>query len=445
MLKLNKSSECSKSELDLFYVPPTQTAIEEGVYDDIQPHSSFNTSDVIRFDIVGDSAHFLNLAETEIHIIGRIIQRGCDLGIEAKTKLAPVNNFLHSLFSQINISINNQNVENTNSSYSIRSYLENLISFNKIEKISTLAGDLFIKDEATQFENFTVEEKTTASSITTIHPVNRGFLKRHEKTINEKSIQLQGKLHCDLFTMNHLMVNSTTITLTLKKNMPKFYLMGEPLTNKEYYFSFDDCFLRIRRQVISPSVMVAISRINEEFTYKYPIKRVVVKSFVIPESSVMVYIPKICDGILPRRVVVGLLKTTAYDGRFSENPFYFENLNLTSMSLKVNSKSLPNTNGLKFDFVKNIYLDGYKSICKLSRDLDISYDEYKDGYTLFAFDLNPDVSSCAHYSALSDGIIDLVFTKLEPHKLSYTCICYCEYDNIIELNKHRQPSFDYII
>jgi hypothetical protein len=94
MLKLNKSSECSKSELDLFYVPPTQTAIEEGVYDDIQPHSSFNTSDVIRFDIVGDSAHFLNLAETEIHIIGRIIQRGCDLGIEAKTKLAPVNNFL---------------------------------------------------------------------------------------------------------------------------------------------------------------------------------------------------------------------------------------------------------------------------------------------------------------------------------------------------------------
>ena len=43
MLKLNKSTECSKSELDLFYVPPTQTAIEEGVYDDIQPHSSFDT------------------------------------------------------------------------------------------------------------------------------------------------------------------------------------------------------------------------------------------------------------------------------------------------------------------------------------------------------------------------------------------------------------------
>jgi hypothetical protein len=241
------------------------------------------------------------------------------------------------------------------------------------------------------------------------------------------------------------MVNSTTITLMLKKNSPKFYLMGDDPGTKEYYFNYDDCFLRIRRQVISPSVMVAISKINEDFTFKYPIKRVVVRNFVIPESSVLVNIPKICDGILPRRVLVGFLKTTAYDGRYKENPYNFENLGITSMSLKVNSKSLPNTNGLKFDFVKNLYLDGYKSICKLSRDLDITYQEYKEGYTFFAFDLNPDVSSCAHFSSLQDGIIDLTFQKSEAHKVSYTCICYCEYDNIIELNKHRQPSFDYII
>ena len=437
MLKINKSAECSKSELDLFYVPPTQTSIEEGISDDIQPHSSFNTSDVIRFDIVGDSSHFLNLAETELHIVGYIKQKESELGIEPKTKLGPVNNFLHSLFSQINISINNQNVENTNSAYSFRSYLENLISFNRIEKTSSLAGDIFYKDEAGKFDNFTVEPTTTLNSLVTKNLYNRGFFERHELTTSQKTIQLQ---------VNHLMVNSTTITLMLKKNSPKFYLMGdEPADKKEYFFNYDDCFLRIRRQVISPSVMVAISKINEEFTFKYPIKRVVVRNFVIPESSVLVNIPKICEGILPRRVVVGLLKTTAYDGRYKENPFNFENLGITSMSLKVNSKSLPNTNGLKFDFVKNLYLDGYKSLCKLSPDLDITYQEYKEGYTLFAFDLNPDVSSCEHFSSLQDGIIDLTFQKLEAHKVSYTCICYCEYDNIIELNKHRQPSFDYII
>ena len=76
MLKIGESEECSKSELDLFYVPPTQTAIEEGFYDDIEPHDSYATADNIRFDIPGDSLHFLNLAETEIDIQGRIIIKG---------------------------------------------------------------------------------------------------------------------------------------------------------------------------------------------------------------------------------------------------------------------------------------------------------------------------------------------------------------------------------
>ena len=99
MMKINQSSECTKSELDLFYVPPTQTAIEEGYFDDIQPHSSFNSSDVIRFDIPGDSAHFLNLAQTQLHKIGRIIEKNTQTGITKDILIGPVNNFIHSLFS----------------------------------------------------------------------------------------------------------------------------------------------------------------------------------------------------------------------------------------------------------------------------------------------------------------------------------------------------------
>jgi hypothetical protein len=134
MIKIGESVECSKSELDLFYVPPTQTAIEEGHYDDIEPHSSYETAYNIRFDIPGDSAHFLNLGETEIYIQGRTVIKGSEEGIKEDVKLGPVNNFLHSLFSQVNINISNQNVEISNDSYALRSYLENLLSFNKSKK-----------------------------------------------------------------------------------------------------------------------------------------------------------------------------------------------------------------------------------------------------------------------------------------------------------------------
>ena len=447
MLKIGESVECSKSELDLFYVPPTQTAIEEGHYDDIEPHSSYETADNIRFDIPGDSAHFLNMGETELYIQGRILIKGTEEGIKEDVKLGPVNNFLHSLFSQVNINISNQNVEISNDSYALRSYLENLISFNKLEKHSCLVGDIFEKDDHGEFDLYTVRENSetqTESQLVIKNAVNSGMLKRRQRFLDGKRVQLQGKLHCDIFTMSHLMVNSTDISIILKKNKPKFYLMGE-IGGREYTFKYDDCFLKIRRQVISPSVMAAIARVNEEFTYKYPIKRVIIKSKVIPESSVKISWPTICQRILPRRIIIGFLKTEAFDGSFEYNPFNFENLGITTMNLKVNSRSLPNTNGLKLDFENNQYLYGYKTLTKLSRELDITYAEYKEGYTLFSFDLNPDNCTGSHYSPLSDGTIGLEFTKEKSHSISYTCIAYLEFDNLIQLNKYRQPSFDYNI
>ena len=50
-MQIKDSMECAKSELDLFSVPPTNIAIEEGHWDNIQPHPNFDQSPVIRFDI----------------------------------------------------------------------------------------------------------------------------------------------------------------------------------------------------------------------------------------------------------------------------------------------------------------------------------------------------------------------------------------------------------
>ena len=99
-MRINDSAECSKMELDLFNVPPTQTSIEEGFFDDIPAHSNFDKSTTIRFDITGDSVHFLNLAETEIHIKGFFCKNNdLNTGIANTKKIGIANNLLGSLFS----------------------------------------------------------------------------------------------------------------------------------------------------------------------------------------------------------------------------------------------------------------------------------------------------------------------------------------------------------
>jgi hypothetical protein len=96
-MKLGNSIEVSKAELDIFRTPYTQTSIEDAQYDDIQAQASYNTSNVIRFDIPGESAHYLNLGETELHIVGTISsKKDRKIGITDTIKVGPVNNFFSS-------------------------------------------------------------------------------------------------------------------------------------------------------------------------------------------------------------------------------------------------------------------------------------------------------------------------------------------------------------
>ena len=72
-MQIKESMECAKSELDLFSVPPTNTAIKDGHWDNIQPHPNFDQSPVVRYDITETNSHYIDLAATELLVKFRII------------------------------------------------------------------------------------------------------------------------------------------------------------------------------------------------------------------------------------------------------------------------------------------------------------------------------------------------------------------------------------
>ena len=62
-------------------------------------------------------------------------------------KVVLKNNFLHSMFEQCQVYLNNVPVENTNECYAYRSYLENLLCYNKGSNQNLLWGDFFFHEE----------------------------------------------------------------------------------------------------------------------------------------------------------------------------------------------------------------------------------------------------------------------------------------------------------
>ncbi|GFQ68088.1 uncharacterized protein F54H12.2 [Trichonephila clavata] len=78
------------------------------------------------------------------------------------------------------------------------------------------------------------------------------------------------------------------------------------------------------------------------------------------------------------------------------------------------------------------------------QDINISYSEYKDGYTLFAVDLTPDLSADGmHESVLRNGnlTIDIKFSKALPETVNL--MVYSEYRNTIEIDKTRSIFSDF--
>ena len=127
-------------------------------------------------------------------------------GIGATDKISVVNNFMHSLFEQVQVYINNTPVENTNKLYQYKAYLENLLCYGKEAKETMLYNEGWVKDTAGKFDSLNLpvgdnERKTIIKqdtlkdvSVTTDNDYNEGFFLRHQRFSAKKSSSTMWKI-----------------------------------------------------------------------------------------------------------------------------------------------------------------------------------------------------------------------------------------------------------
>ena len=115
------SCECNKSELDLFQVPSTQTAIEDSQYIEHRPITSMSDGAPIEFVITGSGEEYVDLSQTYLQITAKITKPdGTDLvngAGQPDEGVGPVNLWLHALFSQVDLSLNERLVTPSTNTY----------------------------------------------------------------------------------------------------------------------------------------------------------------------------------------------------------------------------------------------------------------------------------------------------------------------------------------
>ena len=110
---------------------------------------------------------------------------------------------------------------------------------------------------------------------------------------------------------------------------------------------------------------------------------------------------------MPKSFVFGLVDSEAYNGAYKKNPYNFKNFGVTSIGISINGEEIP-FRPLRLSYTLSRFIKAYNTLFSGTRKMyfntgnDISRPEYPNGYTIYAFDLTPDMcGSSPHFLPFS--------------------------------------------
>ena len=472
------SKRCEKSEVDLFSIPPTQLSLEKGRWIEYRPLSSVQNNDSAITFVIAGTDEYLDLSKTILVVEGKVVAgTGGDLST-GQASIAPVNNFLHSLFRQVDVYFNGKQVTPAMGTYAYRSYLETLLNYDVSAKESQLSSAMYYKDTAGEMDEAgslpgstqinvksydlaqdgTFDSNTSDVKISIPVPGtgNQGFAKRHTFIENSKKFTLSGPIFTDVFMSDRLLINMLDLKVVLNRSYNEFCLIDKNSSSKNPKVELTDVVLKIRKVKVDQAIRDSTEVLLKQTPAIYPVRRVVCKALSIAPGLPNVRQDNIFSGLVPTSFVFGLVDSNAYTGEYGKNPFNFKHYDVSTITLSVNGEEIPFKQlRLKFPNTTNKrdksvdFLQAYNTLFSgtgkmfSNMGLDITRDDYPHGFTLFAFDLTPDMCNTADYfNTVQRGTlsVDITFEKDTPEAISM--VCYSDFENIICIDSERNVIYD---
>jgi hypothetical protein len=333
-------SELIENTLDFFH---TQSPRPEHIIGKHQEHIP-PSSDLdleytpVQFEIKNYGPHYIDLGKTRLIGSFKVVKEdGTDLG--DNDDVAIINNFAHAMWSSIDLVSNGSlQVELSTNRYGYKSYFEHLLSYNKYCEGHTKALSLWSMDTAGKYEK--------------CDDSNEGY--KHRKAIisKSKSVEFVIPLLTDFFSLNKMWPNNTSIILRMTRNSSDFLLMAAAAssTNK-YKIKFNRLILEIHKCTLAPKLNAAIELqlLSKNMIYSYDKCKIL--EFAIKQNQILIDFNDIHNGLIPKYLLISMVRTSALSGVITENPWTFEHNKITRLYAKVNGHVVPSY-PYEFDFNK---------------------------------------------------------------------------------------------
>ena len=448
------SSECTISPLEWFCIPPTQTAVEKTHNVDYQPLTSIRPGAPIEFYIPASTEEYLDLKNSRLHVTCRIIKKnGSPCPQDAI--VAPINDFFNSLWSNVELFLNDRLISHSNNIHGYTSIISHLIHDSEEALSSQRATQLIFKDTAGALDSveanvpnpynaingFDLADDGSAVADCTNHGLHQRFL----FTRQSQQVMLSGGLRIDLFEQARYLPNGISMKIRLNRQKDEFILMSAA---NDFKVEILEAYLSIRKVKVSPGIALGHADALMTSPAKFPITRKECKVLAIPAGFRSFTKDNIFLGQLPKRLVIGMIRNTAFAGAVTSNPYKFSHFNVNYIQLYTDGEPVQ-SKPFKLNVQQGKYLDAFETLSKSFDKLDgeksaiIKREDWVRGYSLFSFDLTPDYDDDDRFPLIRHGNLRLEMNFDEVLAQTINVVVYAEFDNIIEISNNRNIQFDY--
>lgn len=418
--------EFKPPELDLFTLRPVQTSI---VNDQLIGFNCQTTLDnCTNIEFIANSYHdkYIDLNNIFLKLQFNVVKSDDKLFTSTDSNQPFfVNNGLHSMFKGLTIQFNNQVVSKTNM-YHYKSYLENLLNFEKHRADTIMQTQLWALDTGGHLEEGISQ--------------NAGGKTRFGKTQNSKTCELYGKLNSDVFNVSKLLISDVNLKVALELEKNEFFLMDVGST-KVAKIKIQEAQLFVRYCTISPTVLLEHHKLLNTRNINYDFKRNLMKHFIIPKGVSGQNFENLFTGPLPSKILLGFVENEAFNGSLAKNPFNFQHFYISQIQYNVNGNFVPSTpltlnpnSGL----VAKAYHDLYQGLNIHLKNVSLQLTEYsfRSGFLLFCTDFTP--TKRDNVLNLTDhGIMKLDVKFDKPLESSLVMIVYSEFNDSFEITANK--------
>ena len=314
---------------------------------------------------------------------------------EEVARVTYVNNIMLSIFSNVEVYINNQQIYNSNGLYSHKSY--NLNNFKAT--ISEYKGVLHC-------EEYDYEQDPEDIN----NPLPDPFFTRRMKLLSRPDgFMLYGNFGIDFFSTSELLCPNMKIRLRLIRARPKFYMISD---NPNISLGIVDCSLYARCIALKDDYHKKRTDMLVYAPVEYNYLETLAKTFIIPARQKNFIQENIFNNAPIRRVTIAMNTNSAFTGSFTENPTWYQQFDLTEIRMLRGRQPI-----VDFDTADNcrLYVTTMKAINFQDDIASIPFDDFKDHY-LLVFDLTSmqDATENFHYLELVGESLKLELSFTQP-------------------------------